>query len=267
MMILDLTKPVVMGIMNLSPDSFYDGGNYITIKKQLEQVEKMVKEGAEIIDLGAVSTRPGAVLVERDEELSRLLPALIEIKKEFPWLILSVDTFRAEVATICIGEGAGMINDIYGGRYDGKMIGAILKANIPYVIMHMQGSPENMQTNPVYKNVVDEVDSFFSMQITEFKSGFSQIILDPGFGFGKSVNHNFQLLSHLDRFKHHGFPVMAGISRKSMINKALNTKPEDALNGTTVLNTIALLKGANILRVHDVKEAVQAIRLVGMMKI
>jgi dihydropteroate synthase len=251
-----------MGILNITPDSFYDGGNFSTIPDQLSRVEKMLHEGAAIIDVGAVSTRPGAAPVNEEDEIGRLLPTLTAIKKHFPDSIISVDTFRSNVAKIVIENGAGMINDIYAGRYDLNMIETIQSAGIPYVMMHMQGNPLNMQVSPHYHYVVDEIASFFLEQTRKFQKGFSQIILDPGFGFGKTVEHNYQLLNAFQTFKTMGFPLMAGLSRKSMINRIIHTKPSEALNGTTVLNTIALMKGANILRVHDVREAVEAITLV-----
>ena len=263
---LDMSHPVVMGILNITPDSFYDGGCYPAIPDQLSRVEKMLNEGAAIIDMGAVSTRPGAVSVNEEEEISRLLPALTAIKKHFPDTIISVDTYRANVARIMIDNGAGMINDIYGGRYDFKMIETIQSAGIPYVMMHIQGNPGDMQVFPYYQNIVEEITAFFIEQTGKFQNGFRQIILDPGFGFGKTVEHNYKLLQDFQSFKTMGFPLMAGLSRKSMINRVLKTKPSEALNGTTVLNTIALMKGADILRVHDVKEAVEAIALVASMK-
>lgn len=261
---LDLTRPVVMGILNVTPDSFYDGGLFTSVGDQLKRVEKMLKEGASIIDIGAVSTRPGAIAVEEKLELSRLLPIMSVLSKYFPSCILSVDTFRSTVATIAIENGAGMINDIYGGRFDGNIIERVASQNIPFVMMHMQGTPQTMQVDPHYTDVVKDIAGFFTQQLALFPSGFNQIILDPGFGFGKKIQHNFQILSRLEELKKLGYPLLAGLSRKSMINKVLNTKPTDALNGTTVLNTIALLKGVNILRVHDVKEAMEAIKLVAM---
>jgi dihydropteroate synthase len=260
--LLDLSHPVVMGILNITPDSFYDGGCYPAISDQLFRVEKMLNEGAAIIDMGAVSTRPGSIFVEEEEEISRLLPSLTAIKKHFPDTIISVDTFRANVAKIVIENGAGMINDIYAGRFDLKMIDTIQSAGIPYIMMHMQGNPGTMQVSPDYQNIVEEITAFFIEQTGKFQNGFRQIILDPGFGFGKTVEHNYQLLQAFQTFKTIGFPLMAGLSRKSMINRVLKTKPSEALNGTTVLNTIALMKGVDILRVHDVREAVEAIALV-----
>jgi dihydropteroate synthase len=260
--LLDLCHPVVMGILNITPDSFYDGGHYPSISDQLARVEKMLEEGATIIDIGAISSRPGAEPVDEEVETKRVLPVLTAIGKYFPEAIVSVDTFRSGVAKKAIENGAGMINDIYGGRYDSEMIRTVQSAGIPYIIMHMQGDPENMQVSPHYKNIVEEISSFFQEQIGKFQAGFSQIILDPGFGFGKTTENNFQLLCEFQTFKTIGFPLMAGLSRKSMINRVIHTKPSEALNGTTVLNTVALMKGADILRVHDVREAVETIALV-----
>lgn len=251
-----------MGILNITPDSFYDGGRYTKLINQLKQVEKMITEGVSIIDLGAVSTRPGATLVDEELERTRLLPSLSAIRGHFSEVVISVDTYRTGVAKAAIEHGAMMINDIYGGRFDDGMIPLVAKHNIPYILMHMQGTPENMQMNPHYKEVVNEVQDFFRSRIDLLPGSFSQVILDPGFGFGKTVENNFSLLQHFDSFHTLGFPLLAGLSRKSMINRVLHIHPQEALNGTTVLNTIALLKGANILRVHDVKEAVEAIRLV-----
>src|ERR1039457_1072231 len=236
---LDVTKPVVMGILNVTPDSFYDGGFHFSVGEQLKQVEKMLKEGASIIDIGAVSTRPGAKPVDEKLEVARLLPILTVISKYFPSCILSVDTFRSSVATIAIENGAGMMNDIYAGRFDGKIMETVAYHNIPYVMMHMQGTPETMQVAPEYKDVVKDITGFFKKQLTLFPPGYDQIILDPGFGFGKKIEHNFLLLSRLGDFKKSGYPLLAGFSRKSMINKVLHTKPVEALNGTTVLKTIA----------------------------
>ncbi|MEI7664400.1 MAG: dihydropteroate synthase, partial [Bacteroidota bacterium] len=219
------------------------------------------------IDIGAVSTRPGAAVVEESEELERVIPALKTLVREFPDAIFSVDTFRPEVARTAVDNGAGMINDIYGGRFGSGMLDAVATLFVPYVLMHMKGKPETMQDNPVYSDVVAEVTYFFEQQLRQCREkGIRQVIIDPGFGFGKQVEHNFTLLSHLDELRSLGAPVLAGLSRKSMISRVLQTTPENAGNGTTVLNTIALLKGADILRVHDVKEAAEAIRLVMMVE-
>jgi dihydropteroate synthase len=259
--VLELKNPVVMGILNITPDSFFDGGKYQTQATQLKQTEKMISEGASIIDIGAVSTRPGSAEVSEKEEIKRLLPALKTLKTYFPKTIFSVDTYRSKVAKAAVDHGAGMINDIFGGRFDEKMMKVVARANVPYIIMHMQGVPSDMQINPHYKDVTKEVREFFRQQLGKVPKTFHQVILDPGFGFGKSVAHNYDLLSAMDSFKEFGCPLMAGMSRKSMINRVLHIHPYEAKNGTTVLNTIALMKGADILRVHDVKEAMEAVAL------
>jgi dihydropteroate synthase len=264
---LDLSKPVVMGILNITPDSFYDGGRHDTLESQIAQAEKMLAEGAAILDIGAVSTKPGAKDVSEEEELSRLKPVLEAIVQNFPDALISVDTFRPAIARYAVENGAGIINDIYGGRFDPEMIPTVVALDVPYIMMHMQSTPATMQTDPKYTDVVKEVNEFFRQQICKFPSDYRKIIVDPGFGFGKTVEHNFTLLSRLEEFRSLKFPLLAGLSRKSMINKALGIKPGEALNGTTVLNTIALLKGAKILRVHDVREAVEVIRLVGRIEL
>jgi dihydropteroate synthase len=261
--IITLDKPLVMGILNLTPDSFFDGGRYQEQDQFISHSEKMLEEGADILDLGAVSTRPGAAEVSEREELKRLIPALQILVKRFPQTIFSVDTYRSNVAKVAADNGAGIINDISGGNLDNHMFETIATLNTPYVLMHMKGEPSNMQQNPVYQNVVAEVSEFFESGIGKLKElGFSQVILDPGFGFGKTIPHNYALLRHLDQLRKFGFPVLVGISRKSMINKLLDIKSNDALHATGVLNTIALLGGADILRVHDVKEAIQVIKVV-----
>ena len=263
---LDLSKPAVMGILNLTPDSFYDGGRYATLNEQLRRTEQMLKEGASIIDLGAVSTRPGAREVCQTGELERLLPSLKAIRHHFPDAILSVDTFRPLIARAVVEQGADMVNDIYGGRFEEGMFETMARLKVPYILMHLKGNPEQMQENPTYSDVVAEVTYFLEQQTTQCRAkGMKQVIIDPGFGFGKTTLHNFQLLSRLESLKSLGFPLMVGISRKSLIHRFLEITPETALNGTTVLHTIALLKGADILRVHDVKEAMEAIRLTGML--
>lgn len=260
---LKLAKPVVMGIINLTPDSFYDGGTINSPVQLLKKAEKQVDEGAAILDLGAVSTRPGASTVSLEEELRRLLPALKLIRNTFPKIFISVDTFRAPVALAAAELGADIINDISGGTHDLTMFKTVAKAKLPYVLMHMQGTPQTMQQNPRYKNVTKEVHGFFQRQIKKARTaGMKQIICDPGFGFGKTVKHNYTLLKNLAEFSKFNCPVLAGISRKSMVNKVLEVKSQDALTGTIVLNSVALLNGANILRVHDVKEAIEAIKLV-----
>ena len=254
-----------MGILNLTPDSFYDGGKYNNDLVYLTQVEKMLNEGADFIDMGAVSTRPGAVNVDEKEELERLLIPLKKIKKLFPEAIISIDTYRSNVAREVIAAGAHIINDISGGTFDDKMVLVVAEElKVPFVLMHIQGNPSTMQENPVYNDVVSEIKGFLENQLNKLAQlGVTKnIIIDPGFGFGKTVKHNFQLLAGIPAFQAFGFPIMAGISRKSMINKVIKTTPENALNGTTVLHTLALLNGVNILRVHDVKEAKEAIKLV-----
>jgi dihydropteroate synthase len=260
---LNLSVPVVMGILNLTPDSFFDGGSYHTTAEMIDKVRQMITDGATIVDIGALSTRPGAMQLNADEELNRLIEPLKIIRQEFPELIISIDTYRKKVAEAAVNEGADIINDISGGLMDEDMIPFMCTQQAAYVIMHMQGNPENMQLNPHYNDVVHEVESFFLQQVAIFKkAGKHNLILDPGFGFGKTVEHNYQLLQAISKYAVYPYPVLAGVSRKSMINKVLGTKAAEALNGTTVINTIALLKGATILRVHDVKAAIEAIKLV-----
>ncbi len=259
---LHLKQPLVMGVLNLTSDSFFDGNNYNTEAKIITQVEKMISEGAAIIDVGAQSSRPGAKIQAEKDELERLIPALKIIVKNFPSIVISVDTFRGTIAQQVVDCGAAIINDISGGTMDAKMFSTIAHLKVPYVLMHIQGTPITMQLNPTYQNVVEEVSLFFKKQIETLNDlGVKQLILDPGFGFGKTLEHNFGLLKNFSTFKTYGYPLLAGLSRKSMINKVINTKPEEALNGTSVLNTIALLNGAAILRVHDVKQAVETIKL------
>lgn len=254
--------PRVMGILNITPDSFFDGGTYPTLPQQLRRVEQMVDDGAEIVDLGAVSTRPGSNQASEETELNRLLPCLRAIRKQFPEITVSIDTFRSKVAKVAVEEGAGMINDIYGGRYETEMIPTVAELGVPYVLMHMKGTPANMQVNPRYRDVVAEIYYFFEQQLAFCRQqGLHQVILDPGFGFGKSLEHNFTILARLREFAPLGKPILAGLSRKSMIRQLLNLSPADSLNATTVLNTLALDNGASMLRVHDVREAVEAVRL------
>jgi dihydropteroate synthase len=265
--LLSLSKPVVMGVLNITPDSFYDGGKHKDTSTAIKHVAAMLEEGAAIIDIGAVSTKPGAEEVTQKEEKARLVPVLKEVLYNFPKAIISVDTYRSEIARIAVDCGAQMINDISAGSFDSKMFQTITRLQVPYIIMHIQGTPANMQTKPVYKNVVKDVIKYLSEKVAVLKKlGVNDIIIDPGFGFGKTLEHNYELLNSLEYFTIFELPLMVGFSRKSMINKLLGTKPDDALNGTTALNTIALIKGANILRVHDVKEAMQAIRIVEKLK-
>lgn len=258
------SKPIIMGILNVTPDSFYDGGKYHSEKDLLLHVDKMITEGATIIDIGAISTKPGAEEISEEKELEKLLLSLSSIATHFPDAIISVDTYRSKIAKAVIENGAHIINDISGGTFDDNMFNVVAENHLPYIMMHIQGTPKNMQKNPSYGNVVKEIKQFFRQQITKLnKLGVTKnIILDPGFGFGKTLEHNYKLLQQLRSFEDIGYPILAGVSRKSMINKVLKSNPQKALNGTTVLNTIALMNGANILRVHDVKEAMEAINLV-----
>lgn len=260
---VDLTIPVVMGVVNVSPDSFYDGGKLTDEKTLLATVEKMVENGVSIFDIGGVSTRPGSQLVSTKTELERLLPAVTAIRGNFPEIPISVDTFRSWVAVRVIDEiGPIMVNDISGGSLDTKMFETIGKLKVPYVLSHIQGTPGTMQDNPQYDDIIREISNYFADRVKRLtKFGVEDIIIDPGFGFGKNLDHNYELLNRLDSFKVFQLPVMVGLSRKSMIWKALEITPETALNGTTVANTLALMGGADILRVHDVKEAVEVIKI------
>lgn len=261
--LIDLSFPKVMGILNSTPDSFYDGGKYKDEKSTLLQVEKMLNEGAAFIDVGAYSSRPGAAYISEEEETQRILPVIELLLKEFPEIIISVDTFRSAIAKKTIENGAAMINDISGGKMDNQMFKTVANLQVPYVLMHMLGTPQNMQKDPKYTNVIQEVIAFFSKQIAALHQlKVNDVIIDVGFGFGKTNTHNFELLQDLSLFKNLEAPILAGISRKSMLYKTLDISAKEALNATTSANTIALLNGANILRVHDVKEAVEAIKIV-----
>jgi dihydropteroate synthase len=257
-------RPVVMGIMNVTPDSFYDGGKYQGLTAVLEHCHKMVSEGADIIDIGAFSTRPGSERITDKEEIDRIIPALKAIRKEFPDILISIDTFRQSVAAQCIAEDADIINDISGGLFDEAMIPYIGKNHIPYILMHITGTLEGMHHEEIIsENVHEKVRLFFEKQINKLlEFGEQQIILDPGIGFNKTIECNFALLRDLDKYRVNDLPILIGISRKSLIYKTLGFTPQEALNGTTVLNTIALMNGADILRVHDVKEAVESVKLV-----
>ena len=264
---MDFISPKIMGILNLTPDSFYDGNQYLQESKMLNRVEQMLIEGADIIDIGAFSSRPGADFVSLDEERKRLLSNLIKIRKKFPNTFISVDTYRAEIVKEVIQIGASMINDISAGNLDENMFKTIAELQVPYVMMHMQGTPENMQQNPDYKDVVNDILIFFIQKIERLKKlNFNNIIIDPGFGFGKTIKHNYEILSRLEEFKMIDKPVLVGMSRKSMFYKMLKTNPENALNATTSAHTIALLKGADILRVHDVKEAMEVVKIIKALK-
>ena len=262
--LIDLSIPKIMGILNITPDSFYDGGRYNSDKKILDHVEKMIIDGAIFIDIGAYSSRPGGVDIDENEELKRIIPAIELVNKKFPEIIISIDTFRSKVAEACLNSGAAIINDISGSQLDEKMIETVAKYNVPYIIMHMKGNPQNMLDKNNYDDMLQEMIKYFSKKINQAISyKINDIIIDPGFGFAKNIKQNYDLLNHLDLLKILDKPIMVGISRKSMIYKSLDSTPEEALNGTTVLNTVALIKGASILRVHDVKEANECIKLIG----
>ena len=258
----DFSSPKVMGILNITPDSFYDGGKFKDDQKIKNHINKMINDGMDILDIGGYSSRPGASKVSISEELERVIPTLIFIKKNFKNLIISIDTFRSEVAKASLIEGADIINDISAGVFDPKMMDVISKFNCPYILMHMKGNPRNMQNSPKYKHTAVEIIQFLAERIkVARKKNIVDIIVDPGFGFGKTVEHNFEILNNLENFKALDAPLLTGFSRKSMIFKTLKTTSDEALNGTSSLNTIALMKGANILRVHDVKEAKECIIL------
>ncbi len=261
--LLDLTTPRVMGIINITPDSFYSANSFISEKDITGAAVRMTEEGADIIDVGGYSSRPGATDVPFKEEVKRISRAIKAIIRELPGAVISIDTFRADVARIAVNDcGACMINDISGGEGDINMFPAVESLNVPYILMHMKGNPQNMQDNPVYDDVVADILRWFAPKLFRLQSaGVKDIIIDPGFGFGKTKEHNFDILSRLNDFSISGLPVLAGVSRKSMIWKTLDIKADEALNGTTALNTMALMNGADILRVHDVKEAVQAVKL------
>lgn len=258
-----IDKPVVMGIMNITPDSFYGGSRFHDVSAIYNGFKKMLDEGAEIIDIGGQSTRPGSQRVSVDEELSRVVPVIESLNREFPTAIISIDTFYSRVASESVAAGASIVNDVSFGSYDQEMLSIVAKLGVPYVCMHAQGSPDIMQAKPSYEDVTREVLDFFIEKINICHlAGIRDVIIDPGFGFGKTIKHNLELLRNLSVFKMLDKAILLGISRKSTIYKILNTTSDDALNGTTVLNTIGLLNGANILRVHDVKEAKEAVLLV-----
>ena len=260
--LIDLSTPKVMGILNITPNSFFDGGKYKNENELLERVSKMLNEGATFIDVGAYSSKPNAEFVSEEEEISRIIPVVNLLQKHFPDIILSIDTFRAGVAKICIENGAAIINDISAGKLDDKMLEIIAKFQVPYIMMHMKGTPQTMQTLTQYDDLVKEMLFYFSERVAAARDlGINDIIVDPGFGFAKTLEQNYEVMQKLELFQMLELPLLVGVSRKSMIYKALNVNAETALNGTTVLNTIALSKGAKILRVHDVKEAVECIHL------
>lgn len=260
---MDLSVPRIMGIVNVTPDSFYEGSQTMQEQAVMKQIDRMVSEGADIVDVGGYSSRPGAEHISQQEELSRLLPALEKIRTAYPDLILSVDTFRPEVAHIVVKDyEVDIINDISAGEMGPSMFETIAGLNVPYIMMHMKGTPQNMKEKAHYQEMMKEITCYFSARVDDLRRrGVKDIILDPGLGFGKTIEHNYQLLSRLDELKIFGLPLMVGVSRKSMIYKVLDVSPDQALNGTTVLNTLALERGANLLRVHDVKQAREIISL------
>ncbi len=265
--LIDLSTPKVMGILNCTPNSFYDGGKFKSDSEFLSQTEKMLHEGASFIDVGAYSSKPNAEFVSEEEEISRIVPVINSILKKFPETIISVDTFRSQVAKNCIENGVAIINDISAGNLDENMMETVAQLRVPYIMMHMRGNPQTMQSLTNYENIVKEMLLYFSEKIAKARSlGINDLIVDPGFGFAKTLDQNFEVLQKLELFQMLDLPILAGVSRKSMIYKTLDTTSEKALNGTTVLNTIALTKGAKILRVHDVKEAVESVTLFEKLK-
>lgn len=262
--LLDLSTPQVMGILNVTPDSFYEKSRVQTEDRIIQRAQQIIDEGASIIDIGAYSSRPNADHISSEEELNRLSSALKVIRNNHPEAIISVDTFRADVAEVCVKEyGVAIINDIAAGEMDKNMFDTIARLQVPYIMMHMQGTPQNMQANPHYDNLYKEIFMYFAEKVNLLQEkGVNDLILDPGFGFGKTVEHNYELLNSLEEFRVFELPLLVGVSRKSMITKFLGITSDEALNGTTVVHTIALQKGANILRVHDVKEAVEAVKIV-----
>lgn len=265
--LIDLASPKVMGILNVTPNSFFDGGKYKTESVILSQVGKMLTDGATFIDVGAYSSKPSAEFVSEKEELNRIVPVVNLILEKFPDCLISIDTFRSEVAKVCLENGAAIINDISAGNLDDKMLETIAKYNVPYIMMHMRGTPQTMQTMTNYDNIVKEMLFYFSERVAKARSyGINDLIIDPGFGFAKTLEQNYEVLQKLELFEMLELPLLAGFSRKSMIYKTLHSTAEEALNGTSVLNTIALTKGAKILRVHDVKEAMECVTLFNKLK-
>ena len=261
--LIDFKTPKVMGVLNTTPDSFYDGGQYTDEKHILERTEKMLSEGAAFIDIGGYSSRPGAEFVSQQQELDRVVPVVQLIVKHFPEAILSIDTFRSEVAKASVEHGAAIINDISAGHLDPNMLETVGRLKVPYIMMHMRGNPQTMQQFTDYEDIVKEMLFYFSERIQSARTfGISDLIVDPGFGFAKTLEQNYEVLHKLEMFQMLELPLLAAVSRKSMIYKALGNSAAEALNGTTVINTLALSKGANILRVHDVKEAVECVQLI-----
>ena len=259
--------PLVMGILNLTPDSFFDGNRYNAEVAAINRVGQMLDEGADIIDMGAFSSRPGVALVSYDEERRRLIPILKAVKKQFPDVVVSIDTYRHQIVEEVVEEGAQIINDISGGNLDTQMFKTVAKLQVPYIMMHMKGTPENMQNQTDYTDVVKDIKAFFRLKIKQLNDlGFDKIILDPGFGFGKTLEQNYEILNRLNEFQDLNYLILVGMSRKSMLYKLLDITPEKALNATSVVNTIALLKDAKILRVHDVKQAVETVNIMAQLK-
>ena len=264
--LIDLSKPKVMGILNVTPNSFFDGGKYKNADEIVAQVQKMLSEGATFIDIGAYSSKPNAEFVSVEEEIARIVPIVELLVQQFPNILISIDTFRSEVAEACILKGAALINDISAGKLDDLMLGVVAKYKVPYIMMHMRGTPQTMTTLTQYEDVVKEVLLYFSERIAAARSlGIHDLIVDPGFGFAKTLEQNYEVLQKMELFQQLELPILSGISRKSMIYKVLNTNASESLNGTTTLNTISLVRGASILRVHDVNEAVECVTLFNAM--
>ena len=266
--LLDLSTPQVMGILNVTPDSFYAGSRMQTETQIATRVEQMLEEGADMIDIGAYSSRPGAADISVQEEMDRLRAGLRIVRRMHPDAIVSVDTFRAAVACMCVEEyGVAIVNDISGGEMDKDMFPTVARLGVPYVLMHMQGTPQNMQQQPHYDSLLGDIFRYFARKVQQLRDlGAKDIVLDLGFGFGKTLEHNYELLAHLEDFRVFGLPLLVGVSRKSMVYNLLGTTPAEALNGTTAVNTVCLMKGADILRVHDVRQAVEAIKIITKMK-
>ena len=264
--LIDLSKPKVMGILNVTPNSFFDGGKYKNADEIVAQVQKMLSEGATFIDIGAYSSKPNAEFVSVEEEIARIVPIVELLVQQFPNILISIDTFRSKVAEACILKGAAIINDISAGKLDDLMLGVVAKYKVPYIMMHMRGTPQTMTTLTQYEDVVKEVLLYFSERIAAARSlGINDLIVDPGFGFAKTLEQNYEILQKMELFQQLELPILSGVSRKSMVYKVLNTNASESLNGTTTLNTISLLKGVSILRVHDVKEAMECVTLFNAM--
>lgn len=265
--LMDLSVPKIMGILNVTPDSFYAKSRKNDEQEIANRIHQIIEEGGDIIDIGAYSSRPGATPVSQEEEMARLRKGLTILRKEAPDAIVSVDTFRADVAAMCVEEyGVSLINDISAGEMDARMFETVVRLNVPYIMMHMKGTPQDMQQSPQYENLLRDIILYFAEKIEALEAqGVKDLIIDPGFGFGKTLSHNYELLKHLEDFKILNRPILVGVSRKSMIYKLLNCTPDEALNGTTVINTIAMTKGAHILRVHDVKACAEAVRIFNKM--